>query len=79
MNRTADHAGDDRDPSWSPDGRYLAFWSDRGDGGYYMMPASGGDPELLVATPATGQFLHSAPAWSPDGAELAAVQYHPRR
>jgi Tol biopolymer transport system component/serine/threonine protein kinase len=75
MNLTADHAGDDRYPSWSPDGRYLAFWSDRGDGGYYVVPATGGVPALLIATPASGPFLHGAPAWSPDGVELAGVQY----
>jgi Tol biopolymer transport system component len=75
INRTADHQGDDRYPSWSPSGRDLAFWSDRDGGGYYLMPASGGRPELLMASPATGQFFHSAPAWSRNGAEIAAVRY----
>ena len=31
-------------PSWSPDGRWIAFWSSRNGGGYFVMPALGGAP-----------------------------------
>jgi len=75
VNRTADHGGDDRYASWSPDGRQVAFWSDRDGGGYYVMPALGGVPTKLIATPGTGQYYHSAPEWSADGTQLAAAVY----
>jgi eukaryotic-like serine/threonine-protein kinase len=75
VNRTADHSGNDRYPSWSPDGRQLAFWSDRDGGGYHVMPALGGTPTKVIATPGTGQFYHSAPDWSADGTQLAGVVY----
>jgi Tol biopolymer transport system component/DNA-binding SARP family transcriptional activator len=52
----------------SPDGRWLAFDSDRGGHqAIYRVPLSGGDPQLLSADSAD-DFM---PAWSPDGRELA--------
>jgi dipeptidyl aminopeptidase/acylaminoacyl peptidase len=56
-------------PRWSPDGRWLAFLSDR-DGDtpqLYLMPAAGGEARRL-ATLDPG--VRSA-AWSPDGTRLA--------
>jgi len=75
VNRTVDHSGDDRYASWSPDGRQVAFWSDRDGGGYYIMPALGGVPTKLIATPGPNQYYHSAPEWSSDGTQLAGVFY----
>jgi Tol biopolymer transport system component/DNA-binding SARP family transcriptional activator len=52
----------------SPDGRWLAFDSDRGGHqAIYLMPRTGGEPELL--SPDSGDDF--MPAWSPDGRELA--------
>jgi Tol biopolymer transport system component len=62
LNLTADHAGADAFPSYSPDGRQIAFRSSRDGGGYFVMPALGGPPRKIVAesvlAPAT------RPQWS---------------
>jgi TolB protein len=52
----------------SPDGRWLAFDSDRsGTQHLYKMLAGGGEPEQLTSGP-QDDF---SPAWSPDGKEIA--------
>jgi Tol biopolymer transport system component len=77
VNRTADHVGDDRYPSWSPDGRQIAFWSSRQGGGYFVMPAVGGAASKLAGTPETTAPYHGPAEWSADGVELAYVNYRP--
>ena len=52
----------------SSDGQWLAFDANRsGQQDIYVVPAAGGEPELVVATPQDD--FH--PAWSPDGKSLA--------
>lgn len=65
-------------PRWSPDGRFLAFLSDRPNpaGGHgragdrpqlYVLPMDGGEPRRLTDLP-----LGAGPAvWSPDGRAIA--------
>jgi Tol biopolymer transport system component len=56
------------DPAWSPDGRKIAFVSDRdGNREIYVANADGSSPRRLTDNPATDQF----PAWSPDSAKIA--------
>jgi dipeptidyl aminopeptidase/acylaminoacyl peptidase len=62
--------GEDRSPRWSPDGRRLAFLSDRakrGTAGVYVMPTGGGEAMPL----AVRERAVTAIAWSPDSARLA--------
>lgn len=58
----------DTAPRWAPDGRRLAFLSDR-DGGapqLYVMPADGGEARQITSLPGGA----GVPVWSPDGERL---------
>ncbi|WP_040922865.1 amidohydrolase family protein [Saccharomonospora xinjiangensis] len=65
------HGGfDDREPSWSPDGRTIAFSSDRG-GSYDIWTVDVATGELTRRTDGPGQ--EHTPAWHPGGEDLAYV------
>ena len=66
-------------PTWSPDGRHLAFAADRDpDADYrhrsdiWVIPAAGGEP--VRVTDGHGHFV--SPAWSPDGRFIACLGHH---
>ncbi|TJY42595.1 S9 family peptidase [Cohnella pontilimi] len=68
--RATSGPGLDYAPRWSPDGSFLAFLSTRsGEPQIWIMPASGGDAELLSDL----RDVASAPVWSPDGRSVACI------
>ena len=63
---------DDRSPSWSPDGKRIAFHSNRdkdnpGNTDIYVMDADGGNLQKLTENPNEDEY----PSWSPDGKRVA--------
>jgi dipeptidyl aminopeptidase/acylaminoacyl peptidase len=68
-------AKSDRHPRWSPDGRMLAFLSNRGEHDQiYLISRSGGEARALT----DGKHTISDFAWSPDGKRLACVGPEPK-
>ena len=69
---TKGDTGHDTNPAWSPDGRQIAFDSDRdGDWGeIYVMNADGTNQRRLTNNPTADEYM---PAWSPDGTKIAFV------
>ena len=71
--RLTENLFDDWYPSWSPDGKRIAFSSDRqGDFGsfeIYVMDTDGGNQRRLTNDP---QY-DGSPSWSPDGKRIIFV------
>jgi Tol biopolymer transport system component len=78
VDRTADSAGADRYPSCSPDGQWIAFYSAREGGGYFLMPAIGGSARKVAQWPPSGMAAVQ-PGWSPDSARLAYAWFEDGR
>ncbi len=64
---------EDRDPAWSPDGRWLAFTSRRSNSwDLYLFDATSGAIQRITRDPG---FV-GGPSWSPDSLWLAYEYYH---
>jgi Tol biopolymer transport system component len=66
----SDNTRDDFEPTWSPDGSYIAFATTRdGNAEIYRMDTTGHSTARLTNHPADDRD----PAWSPDGRTIAFV------
>ena len=72
LRRLTNHPAVDKAPGWSPDGRFLAFSSNRrGNFDIYLLRLSD-----LSVTPVTEHFADDeVPAWSSDGSKIAFQSY----
>lgn len=72
LNVTQSSGVAERTPSWSPDGKEIAYWSDR-SGEYELMvrAADGSAPERKLTS--YGPGFRYRPYWSPDGKKIAFI------
>ena len=63
----------ERAAAWSPDGRWVAYWSDvTGEYELYLRPADGrGEERRLTRDGSTDPTWRYAPSWSPDSRRIA--------
>ena len=68
--------GDNSQPKWSPDGKRIAFVSDRGDHSFVIVYEFGRDTLRYLSPSADRDLL---PRWSPDGRQIAFVRLPGKR
>jgi len=72
INMTQSSGAFDRDPAWSPDGKHIAYWSDRsGEYEIYLHGVNGmSDPKKITSR---GKGYGYTLNWSPDSKKLAFI------
>jgi tricorn protease len=68
-NLTNSSGSAERDPAWSPDGKWISYFSDK-SGEYQLMiaPQDGLTPPRAI--PLEGKYHYYTPSWSPDSKKL---------
>ncbi len=75
ITKVTSQPGLEDEPTWSPDGKFIAYTSDdRGNFDIIVQPLTGGQPIRVVDSDADD----AQPAWSPDGSRLAFVSARDR-
>jgi Tol biopolymer transport system component len=69
VNRTADSTANEFRPTWSPDGQWIAFFSLREGGDYFVMPGVGGIARKVASCLPSDSYASTA-GWSPDSTQL---------
>jgi len=71
---TSSSGSAERHPAWSPDGKWIAYWSDRtGEYELTVEPADGtGEPRTVTRL---GAGYRYAPFWSPDSKKVAFIDH----
>ncbi|MBC5824689.1 MAG: PD40 domain-containing protein [Candidatus Eremiobacteraeota bacterium] len=65
----------DRDPAWSPDGRWIAYFSDRsGEYALHLKDQKGLQQARVITLPSPSFFY--TPTWSPDSKKIAYSDKH---
>lgn len=69
-NLTNSSASAEHDPAWSPDGRFVSYFSDKsGEYQLVLAPQDGLTPPREITLPERSHYY--TPAWSPDGKRIA--------
>jgi tricorn protease len=75
-NLTATPGSAERDPAWSPNGRWIAYFSDAsGEYTLHLKDQKGLQPARAIALEPTPSFYYT-PRWSPDSKKIAYADKH---
>lgn len=72
LNMTKSSGAFDRDPAWSPDGKQIAYWSDK-SGEYELYVRASDGLKVPKKLTSRGKGFGYTPYWSPDSKKIAFI------